>query len=322
MSRSVVAGLDGSPESRAAAEWAAREAALRGLPLRLVHVTEPVPSPVAQAPTLGAETLQHWAERIPREAAEGLRLRHPGVDVSVEPMTGAPAEALLSAAKDAELLVLGSRGLSGVGGFLVGSVGLAVVAHAELPVVLVRADGRAGGRDEGHAAGAAEGGGAAVVAAGDEEHAAGSAATARGPVPPVVVGLAADAPADEVIEFAFAEAARLGTGLRVVHGGSVPPYYAYGLAVDAGLYAQLSQEGTEALTEVLGPWQRKHPQVDVVVESHVGSVADHLVDASREAAVLVIGRRIRRAAFGAHIGPVAHAVLHHATVPVAVVAHD
>ncbi len=129
MVRSVVAGLDGSPESRAAAEWAAREAKLRGLPLKLVQVWEPVPAPMAQAPLLGAETHEHWTERIPREAAEGIRLRHPGVDVTVEQVTGTPADALVSAAKDAELLVLGSRGLSGVGGFLVGSVGFSVVAR-------------------------------------------------------------------------------------------------------------------------------------------------------------------------------------------------
>lgn len=69
MVRTVVAGLDGSPESHAAVEWAAREAELRGLPLKIVHVWEPAPDPLAQAPLLGAETQQHWSERIPREAA-------------------------------------------------------------------------------------------------------------------------------------------------------------------------------------------------------------------------------------------------------------
>lgn len=110
MSRTVTVGLDGSSESRAAAEWAAREAKLRGVALRLVNVWEPVPVPMAQAPLLGAETQQHWSERIPREAAEGLRLRHPGVEVVVEQVTGRPGEVLSDAAKEAELLVLGSRG--------------------------------------------------------------------------------------------------------------------------------------------------------------------------------------------------------------------
>ena len=103
MPRTITVGLDGSPESRAAAEWAAREAQLRGLPVKLVQVWEPVPAPTAQAPLLGAETRQHWTERVPRESADGLRLRHPGVEVSTEQLSGRPAETLVDAAKDAEL---------------------------------------------------------------------------------------------------------------------------------------------------------------------------------------------------------------------------
>ncbi|WP_420309497.1 universal stress protein [Streptomyces sp. YS-B37] len=293
MVRSVVAGLDGSPESRAAAEWAAGEAELRGLPLKIVHVWVPAPDPLAQAPFIGAETQQQWSERIPREAGEGLRRRHPGVDVTVEQVSGTPSDALVGAAKDAELLVLGSRGLSGVGGFLVGSVGLSVVARAELPVVLVRADEQAADED-------------------------GTNPGNR----PVVLGLDAEGPADAVIEFAFAEAARRGTSLRVVYGWSLPPYYAYGFALDAGLHDELSQEETGSLTEALRPWRQKHPDTEVFLEPRVGSAADHLVDASREASLVVIGRRIRRGGPGAHIGPVAHGVLHHSTAPVAVVAHD
>ena len=139
MSRTIMVGLDGSSESRAAAEWAAREAKLRRLPVRLIHVWEPVPDPLAQAPLLGPETMQHWGEQLPRETAEGLRSRHPGVDVTTVHVEGRPADALVGAAEDADLLVLGSRGMSGVGGFMVGSVGQAVVARTDVPVVLVRA---------------------------------------------------------------------------------------------------------------------------------------------------------------------------------------
>jgi nucleotide-binding universal stress UspA family protein len=298
MVRTVVAGLDGSPESHAAAEWAAREAELRGLPLKIVHVWVPAPDPLAQAPLMGVETQQQWSERIPREAGEGLRLRHPGLDVTEDQVTGTPSDALLAAAKDADLLVLGSRGLSGVGGFLVGSVGLSVVARAELPVVLVRAGEQAA----------------------DEEDEA-SRAPAASPRP-VVLGVDAGGPADAVIEFAFAEAARRATALRVVYGWNLPPYYAYGFALDAGLHEELSLQETDSLTEALRPWQQKHPAVEVVLEPRVGSAADHLVDASREASLVVIGRRIRRGALGAHIGPVAHGVLHHSIAPVAVVSHD
>ncbi|MCX5087813.1 universal stress protein [Streptomyces sp. NBC_00365] len=294
MSRTTVTvGLDGSPESRAAADWAAREAKLRGLPLKLVNVWEPAPEPLAQAPLLGPETHQHWTEHIPREAADGVRAAHPEVDVLIEQVTGRPAEVLADAARDGELLVLGSRGLSGVGGFIVGSVGLAVVAHAERPVVLVRAEGDTSGTDVGVP-----------------------------PSRPVVLGLDTRAPDDTLIGFAFEAALLHGTSLRVVHGWDAPPYIGHGMAPDFELDAQIAAEQDAVLTEVLRPWKQKFPDLEVVSDSLSGKAADHLVDASHEASLVVVGRRIRRSPLGAHIGPVAHAVLHHATAPVAVVPHD
>ncbi|MBO8192193.1 universal stress protein [Streptomyces oryzae] len=301
MSRNVTVGLDGSPESRAAAEWAAREAQLRGLPLRLLHVREPAPARGAQ-PRLpaGAEPQQSWTDRMADEAAGGIRLRHPGVEVAVEQVEGPPAERLTTAAKGAELLVLGSRGLSALGGFLVGSVGLAVAADVERPVVFVRAREQAA-----------------------DEHAmdpAGipSAATA---FRPVVLGLDADSPNDAVLAFAFEEAARRGAAVRAVHAWDLPPYYAYGVAPVLGLHEEFARQKSAEITEALRPWRLKYPDVEVVEESRIGSPAGHLIDASHNGSLLVVGRRTRRGRTGARIGSVTHAVLHHAAVPVAVVAH-
>ncbi|MGW7529310.1 universal stress protein [Streptomyces sp. NPDC054783] len=301
MPRTITVGLDGSPESRAAAEWAAREAELRGLPVKLVQVWEPMPEPVAQAPLLGAETQQHWTEKVPRETAEGLRLRHPGVEVTTEHVTGRPAEALVRAAKDAALLVLGSRGLGGVGGFLVGSVGLAVVAYAERPVVLVRAGEQA--TDE------------------HEKDQAGIPSTTA-PFRPVVLGLDVGHPDEALLGFAFDAAACRNVPLRVVHGWNPPPYYAYGMALEPAVEREMAKGDATMVTEVLRPWRQKFPDVEVVEQSHYGSPSSLLIDASQEASLVVVGRRVRRSSVGAHTGPVTHAVLHHATAPVAVVAHD
>ncbi|MFE7896893.1 universal stress protein [Streptomyces sp. NPDC057424] len=299
MSRTITVGLDGSPESRAAAEWAAREAKLRGLALRLLHVWEPVPEPIARAPLPGAETHQNRSERIPRETAEGLRLRHPGVEVTAEHLAGRPSEVLGEAAGTTELLVLGSRGLSGIGGFLVGSVGLAVVAHARCPVVLVRAGEQAADEHETDPAGIP------------------SAATAYRPV---VLGLDTGHLDASVIEFAFEEAARRDTGLRVVHAWNLPPYYLHG--ADLERYDDVIHQQADELTGAVRPWREKYPSVEVVEVSRWGSPSEQLITASRAASLVVVGRWIRRSPFGAHIGPVAHAVLHHAAAPVAVVAHD
>jgi nucleotide-binding universal stress UspA family protein len=146
--------------------------------------------------------------------------------------------------------------------------------------------------------------------------------SAAAPYRPVVLGLDTESPDDSVIEFAFEAAARRATALRVVHGWNLPPYFAYGASAAPGFNGELAEQDAAALAKVLRPWRQKFPAVEVVEQSRSGRAANHLVDASREASLVVVGRRIRRAAFGAHVGPVTHAVLHHATAPVAVVPHD
>jgi len=301
MVRTVVAGLDGSPESRAAVEWAAREAKLRDLPLKIVHVREPVPERMAQAPLVGGETMQHWTERIPRESAEGVRLRHPGLEVSTEQPSGRPAEALAEAAQDADLLVLGSRAMGGIGGFMVGSVGLSVVAHAARPVVLVRAGEQAADEHEPDPAGVP---------------------SAAAPFRPVVLGLDTKHPDETLLGFAFDAAVRRGTSLTVVHGWNPPPYYAYGISGDLAAHNSVALREATALTEALRPWRQKYPDIEVNEECRFGSPALHVVNASVAASLVVVGRRLRRSPLGTHIGHVTHAALHHAAAPVAVVAHN
>ncbi|NJP48695.1 universal stress protein [Streptomyces sp. SBST2-5] len=297
MFRSIAVGLDGSLQSRAAAEWAAREAELWQLPLRLVHVWEPVPEPVAEVAHLTPEKLRRWSEQIPRQVADGLRSRHRELDVRVESVPGSPMDVLPRVAKETELLVLGSRGLSGLGGFLVGSVGMYVIGHTEAPVVLVRA---------------------VAGADGEERERASSAGAAR---LPVVLGIDTRHPDDAVIAFAFEEAARRGTAVRAVHAWTLPAHYAFALPAGPRLGDDLGEQEAAALTKILSPWRETFPDVEVVEESAAGSAASRLVEASREASLVVVGRRIRRAPVGVHIGPVTHAVLHHCAAPVAVVAH-
>ncbi|MEN3584290.1 universal stress protein [Streptomyces sp. ZYX-F-203] len=304
MPRTITVGLDGSSESRAAAEWAAREAPLRGLPVRLLHVWEPVPEPLAEAHIVGDETHRHWAERVPRETAEGLRARHPDVEVIEVQLSGSARDRLVEEARDAELLVLGSRALSGLGGYLVGSVGQAVVARTEVPVILVRAGEKA-----------------------TDEHVMDptgipSADTA---FRPVVLGLDISRPADAVVAFAFEEALRRRTALHVVSGRRLPgsyPVYPYTPMPEIVPETEIARQQAAELTGMLGPWRLKYPDVEIVEVSRTGSPARHLIDTAHEASLVVVGRRVRRNPFGAHIGAVTHAVLHHATAPVAVVAHS
>ncbi|MEU1571219.1 universal stress protein [Streptomyces collinus] len=298
MSRTVVVGLDGSPESLAAADWAAREAVLRAAALRVVHAGEQQPH--AYVPFAGEAVPPPDADlsaRLLREVTATLAYRHPGLEISAHQVDGQPARALSAAAAEAELLVLGSRGLGRAAGYLLGSVASAVVARSESPVVLVRAD-------------------ASAIA----ENLPGAAGTA-GTVPhgDVVVGLDLHDPHDGVIGFAFETASRHTAALRVVHGWS-PALSAdpHNERVESGPVTQAQQR----LIDTLRPWREKYPDVEVTEEAVVGQAGSHLADASRHTSLVVVGRKNRRASLGPHIGPVTHAVLHHAVAPVAVVPHD
>lgn len=306
MTRTLTVGLDGSPASLAAVDWAAHEAQLRDLPLRLVTAWEWQPPAYAPTTGLGApvpsRSLQRaWAQRLLDEARTHLAERRPGLRIDADEISGPPVPALLAAAEDAELLVLGSRGLSKTAGFLLGSVSLSVLISCERPVVLVRA------AEHGNEEPLPEPSVRGLSAGADDRD--------------VVLGLDLHKPNDAVIGFAFDAASRRAARLRIVHGWTLSPYY-YGGALMPDLNDGMATQVRRELSDVLRPWQERYPAVEVSTQATVGGAGRHLVDASHDAALVVVGRQIRRAVVGAHIGPVTQALLHHAAAPTAVISHD
>ncbi|WP_066935949.1 universal stress protein [Streptomyces sp. NBRC 110611] len=287
----VTAGLNGSPESVAAAEWAAREALLRAVPLRLVHADE---WPAwATIPAASAQVRDGWAHGLLAEVAAELQQEHPALEISTRLLWGPPATALSIEAADADLLVLGSRGLSGVKGFLIGSVGMATITSTEQPVVLVRAPKQPGEQPP---------------------------SAPPKPSRDVVVGVDIQHPCDALLAFAFDEAARRDRPLRAVYGWSLPPLARSAPALEEA-EREMAPDIARRLSEVLLPWRRRFPSVDVEERSPIGGPAPQLLHAAADAELVVIGRRVRRSPLGTHIGSVAHAVLHHCPAPVAVIAH-
>jgi nucleotide-binding universal stress UspA family protein len=133
----IVVGVDGSASSRRALEWAVEEARLRG---GEVHAVTAWAFPPV---TVGMEGLIHDPDIFPQAARrlqdEALkRVESEGVPVSGEVDQGTAAAVLLRAAEDADLLVVGSRGLGGFTGLLLGSVSSQLVHHAPSPVLVVR----------------------------------------------------------------------------------------------------------------------------------------------------------------------------------------
>jgi nucleotide-binding universal stress UspA family protein len=287
MTRPITAGVDGTEESLAALAWAAREAARRKLALRVVHAWRYQPHEVIEA--ANPDVQAGWAREAVGEAARTVTERHPELEVSTDVVQGPEAEALVAAAADAEMLVLGSRGHGRVVGFLVGSVGQQVIVEAARPVVLVRAG------DE-----------PAAEAAGRE----------------IVVGQQGD-PQDsaDALRFAFETAAARGATVRAVRAWTLPPLFAY----SPGSLKLLDEAGglepyeKKALAAALEPWRDRFPEVPVVEHVEMGSAGQVLLSVAGQAQLMVVGRRARRTAVGARIGSVAHGVLHHAGCPVAVV---
>jgi nucleotide-binding universal stress UspA family protein len=122
----IVAGIDGSQQSRAALRWAAAEARRTDAPLRIVTAHD--------VPDLSAPQ----ADEIAAAAVAEARALAPGVEVSGAAVSGDPASALLQAGRTAAMLVVGNRGRGSFAGLLLGSVSQQVVTRASCPVVVVR----------------------------------------------------------------------------------------------------------------------------------------------------------------------------------------
>ncbi|GAA2780184.1 universal stress protein [Kitasatospora sp. CM 4170] len=289
MTPPVLVGVDGSPESTAAAHWAAEEALRRGAPLRLVHVWPWLTD--GRAAFADADTPPVGAQRMLTEIADTLRNGHPGLDVHTDVVLDAAVDGLVAAAEDAGLLVLGSRGLGGFTGLLLGSVSRATVARSSAPAVVVRPAGARAG-------------------------------VAMGAVPEVLVAVDVQAPSESVLAFAFEEAELRGARVRAVHGWDLPPAFAtVGFVPSPPEMAELQGLEAKALTEALADWRERYPGTEVAEEVRLGP-ARAVVEASATAELVVIGRRRRPHDLGPRLGRVAHAVLHHAHAPVAVVPHD
>jgi nucleotide-binding universal stress UspA family protein len=133
----IVVGVDGSEASRRALGWAVEEGRLRHATVRAVHAWQyPVADAWAGMPVNIYDVLEESAkEQLASIVTEVAGANPEGVEQAV--VLGAAAWALLDASRDAELLVVGSRGLGGFKGLLLGSVSQQCVHHASCPVVVI-----------------------------------------------------------------------------------------------------------------------------------------------------------------------------------------
>ncbi|MBQ1093436.1 universal stress protein [Streptomyces sp. B93] len=277
----LVVGVDGSEPSLRAVDWAADEAARRGVPLRVVYASlwERYEGP---APGYHASHVRPRGDDVVEVAGRRASDRQPDLKVTVEVVSEEPEYALVREGRQATAVVVGTRGHGGFAGALLGSVSVTVAANAHCPVIVVR-------------------GGDATPTGGR-----------------IVVGVGEGAETAATVRYAV-EAARLrGAPLEAVRAWRRPVRDTTGNPLRAGGPAGPAYEEEAALTldEAL---RDTGDDVRVIRRTVEGHARRALVDASHDAALVVVGARRRGGRFGLQLGRVAHAVLHHAACPVVVV---
>ncbi|MEU0939042.1 universal stress protein [Embleya sp. NPDC005971] len=276
----IMVGYDGSPGGERALVWGAHAAADAKMPL---HLTMAIP-----APALGGharpDEVRRGARALLEEAAVRSRTAHPHLTVETSLLEGPAANAILEASRRAETIVVGTRGHGGFAGLLLGSVSLRVCAHATCPVVI-------------------------VPEAADEVD-----------TPSVVVGVAdhSDAPA---VEFAVERARRVGGRVVPVHVWTLTMagYFPGVVAPLLGDPLDMAATHDHLLTEILEPIRAREPDATIEAMVTTGVPAHALIGVSTHADLLVVAAHRAHGPFPMRLGPTTHAVLHHASCPVAVV---
>lgn len=277
--RRIVVGVDTSGNALRAALWAARQAADLHVPVLLVHALD------LGATSIYTETVGFTQARRDDGAAllgrvvGTLREQLPGVPVDTELSDASAPEALIARSGESDLVVTGTRGHGGFAGLLLGSVSLKLAAHAHGPVVVVRAT-RSGE-----------------------------------PYNEVVLGVEPDQ-AEAPIRFAFQSASDLGATLTAVRAWW--PHTTYGgyYVEDADLTERHQAQQVESL---ISDVRKEYPQVKVTISAMRGNAVPMLIEAGREARLLVIGAHRKRGPLSVGAGYVVQGLLSHSSTPVAVV---
>lgn len=283
MAKPIIVGVDGSEPSLTALDWAVHQAHRRKAPVRIVH---------GRPGLLTEREEQIFAatgEVVLRKAADRARGSVPDLDVTTEMAEESAAPSLVVRSGDATMVVVGSRGLGGFKGLLLGSVSLQVATHAVSPVVVVRPEPEP--------------------------------VTTK---PEILVGV--DVPrtpsgaVDAALAFAFEEAALRDGRLRALHTWRHPVAAAPGDMLPVIYDLDAVQEDEELLlAEALAGWREKYPDIEVLPQVEQGPAAHALVRASAGAQLVVLGSRGGGGFRDLLLGSVTHTVLHHAHCPVAVV---
>ena len=283
--QAVVVGYDGTPPSELALEWAVLYADAHHRPLLIVHAAGmPTVYDSFAGPVENRQQLRIAGRRITDRAYGMAHRLAPDLDVRVHLALGGTHSVLLDSLNGAHLLVVGSRSRGTLARLLLGSVSVAVSAHASCPVVVVRAPERR-----------------------DPE----SAYAGR-----IVVGVDGSDASMAALDMAFELASTERRPLAVVHAWGAMLYRDM---MSYELLAETADEHERLVAESLAGFAEKYPDVEVTTHQDGGDPGRALVEASRHAELVVVGSRGRRDAIATVFGSVSRHVVEHAHSPVLVV---
>ncbi|MGW7412378.1 universal stress protein [Streptomyces sp. NPDC054863] len=285
----LIVGVDGSESSLQAVDWAADEAARSGLPLRLVHASlwENYDSAAFSYDFAGA-TRMDVAERTVIAAADRAAKRQADLTVSTAVVSDDARTALLREAHDASALITGTRGLGPLTELLLGSVSLAVAARAQCPVIVVR----------------------------------GGKANRDGIYGKVLLGVQQPAPDHASVRFALRQAKARSCALEAVAAWRSPAQDPRLLPSASARFTRSYEQQVAARLDDALRAADDHPGIRVIRTTAEGPAHKVLRDLTATADLLVLGAHHRRTPVGLHLGPTAHALLHHSRCPVAIAANQ
>ena len=285
--RGIIVGVDGSPAAKVAVDWAARDAAMRKVPLAVVNVLDPPAGHTFPKNPIPLEYVR-WQEDEGRtvlndalKTVEDSAKQLGPINVRGELMTGLAVPILGELSKDAEMVVVGCRGRGALARTLLGSVSTGLVHHAHCPVAVIHSE---------------------------------DPLMPHPSQAPVLVGIDGSPASESATAIAFDEASWRGVELIALHAWSDTAMFEFRVPN----WSRVRSEAEELLAERLAGWQERYPDVDVVRVVECDQPARQLLEQSKSAQLVVVGSHGRGGFTGMLLGSVSTAVVHAARTPVIV----